>query len=211
MTQVLHVQKVSGVSGSEAHLLSLLPLLRERGWDARMLVLHEGEPGARELRRMPCRDGVPSRRGACASTSIRRRARSLLAAAPTDDPPHASRARRPARPAGRSARAGAGARSAPSTASTSSGRPSLAAAPTVRRRARAPADRDLARSRAYLAETEGFDADDSRRPLRDRGRARAAAAARAPRLARRRPADPDQGLRRPAARVRAARERACPT
>ena len=43
---ILHVQKVSGISGSEAHLLSLLPLLRARGWDARMLVLHEGEPGA---------------------------------------------------------------------------------------------------------------------------------------------------------------------
>ena len=49
MTQVLHVQKVSGISGSEAHLLSLLPALRLRGWDARMLVLHEGEPGAREF------------------------------------------------------------------------------------------------------------------------------------------------------------------
>ena len=49
MTDVLHIQKVSGVSGSEAHLLSLLPLLRRRGWDARMLVLHEGEPGAREF------------------------------------------------------------------------------------------------------------------------------------------------------------------
>src|SRR4051794_25451698 len=49
MTTVLNVQKVSGVSGSEAHLLSVLPLLRERGWDARMLVLHEDEPGAREF------------------------------------------------------------------------------------------------------------------------------------------------------------------
>lgn len=47
--KVLHVQKVSGVSGSEAHLLSLLPRLRRRGWDARMLVLHEGEAGAREF------------------------------------------------------------------------------------------------------------------------------------------------------------------
>jgi glycosyltransferase involved in cell wall biosynthesis len=46
---VLHVQKVSGVSGSERHLLSLLPGLRERGWDARMLVLHEGEEGAQEF------------------------------------------------------------------------------------------------------------------------------------------------------------------
>jgi glycosyltransferase involved in cell wall biosynthesis len=49
VTDVLNVQKVSGISGSEAHLLSVLPLLRERGWDARMLVLHEGEPGAREF------------------------------------------------------------------------------------------------------------------------------------------------------------------
>jgi glycosyltransferase involved in cell wall biosynthesis len=49
VTTVLNVQKVSGISGSEAHLLSVLPLLRERGWDARMLVLHEGEPGAREF------------------------------------------------------------------------------------------------------------------------------------------------------------------
>jgi len=49
MTEVLHIQKVSGISGSEAHLLSLLPLLRRRGWDARMLVLHEGEPGASEF------------------------------------------------------------------------------------------------------------------------------------------------------------------
>jgi len=47
VTRVLHLQKVSGISGSEAHLLSVLPLLRRRGWDARMLVLHEGEPGAR--------------------------------------------------------------------------------------------------------------------------------------------------------------------
>jgi len=49
VTTVLNVQKVSGISGSEAHLLSVLPLLRDRGWDARMLVLHENEPGAREF------------------------------------------------------------------------------------------------------------------------------------------------------------------
>jgi hypothetical protein len=40
MTTVLHLQKVAGISGSEAHLLSLLPRLRERGWDVRMLMLH---------------------------------------------------------------------------------------------------------------------------------------------------------------------------
>jgi glycosyltransferase involved in cell wall biosynthesis len=49
MTRALHVQKVSGVSGSEAHLLSLLPRLRERGFDASMLVLHQGEAGAGEF------------------------------------------------------------------------------------------------------------------------------------------------------------------
>jgi glycosyltransferase involved in cell wall biosynthesis len=49
VTDVLHIQKVSGISGSEAHLLSLLPLLRARGWDASMVVLHEGEPGAAEF------------------------------------------------------------------------------------------------------------------------------------------------------------------
>jgi glycosyltransferase involved in cell wall biosynthesis len=48
-SEILHIHKVSGISGSEAHLLSVLPLLRERGWDVRMLVLHEGEPGAREF------------------------------------------------------------------------------------------------------------------------------------------------------------------
>lgn len=57
---VLHVQKVSGISGSEAHLLSLLPLLRERGWDARMLVLEEGEPGAREFVEAMRARGVPT-------------------------------------------------------------------------------------------------------------------------------------------------------
>jgi glycosyltransferase involved in cell wall biosynthesis len=54
VTSVLHVQKVKGISGSENHLLSLLPGLRERGLDAQMLVLHERESGAadfvRELR-----------------------------------------------------------------------------------------------------------------------------------------------------------------
>jgi glycosyltransferase involved in cell wall biosynthesis len=60
VTDVLHVQKVSGVSGSEAHLLSLLPGLRQRGWDARMLVLHQGEPGAREFAERLDSAGVPT-------------------------------------------------------------------------------------------------------------------------------------------------------
>jgi glycosyltransferase involved in cell wall biosynthesis len=48
---VLHLQKVAGISGSEAHLLSLLPRLRDRGWDVRMLMLHENEPGAWDFAR----------------------------------------------------------------------------------------------------------------------------------------------------------------
>ena len=58
-TRVLHLQKVAGISGSEAHLLSLLPLLRERGWDVRMLMLHEHEPGAWDFARELEARGVP--------------------------------------------------------------------------------------------------------------------------------------------------------
>jgi glycosyltransferase involved in cell wall biosynthesis len=57
--RVLHVQKVAGISGSEAHLLSLLPRLRERGWDVRLLMLHENEPGARDFARALAARGVP--------------------------------------------------------------------------------------------------------------------------------------------------------
>jgi len=59
---LLHVQKVSGISGSEAHLLTLLPGLRARGWDARMLMLHEGEPGADEFAAQLDAAGVPVER-----------------------------------------------------------------------------------------------------------------------------------------------------
>jgi len=56
---ILHVGKVAGISGSEAHLLLLLPQLRERGWDARFLLLHEDEPGAWEFARRLETAGVP--------------------------------------------------------------------------------------------------------------------------------------------------------
>jgi glycosyltransferase involved in cell wall biosynthesis len=56
---ILHVQKVSGISGSETHLLSLLPGLRERGLDVRFLMLHEGEAGAAEFARALVGKGVP--------------------------------------------------------------------------------------------------------------------------------------------------------
>jgi glycosyltransferase involved in cell wall biosynthesis len=56
---VLHTQKVAGISGSEAHLLQLLPDLRNRGWDVRFLMLHEEEPGAWEFARELEARGVP--------------------------------------------------------------------------------------------------------------------------------------------------------
>jgi glycosyltransferase involved in cell wall biosynthesis len=56
---VLHAQKVAGISGSEAYLLQLLPDLRDRGWDARFLMLHEDEPGAWEFARELEARGVP--------------------------------------------------------------------------------------------------------------------------------------------------------
>lgn len=59
MTEVVHVHKVSGISGSENHLLSLLPRLRERGWDIRMLALHSGEPGAQQFVTAMAERGVP--------------------------------------------------------------------------------------------------------------------------------------------------------
>ena len=59
---VLHLQKVAGISGSEAHLLSLLPRLRDRGWDVRMLMLHENEPGAWDFARaLEARDAAARR------------------------------------------------------------------------------------------------------------------------------------------------------
>jgi glycosyltransferase involved in cell wall biosynthesis len=56
---VLHVQKVAGISGSEAHLLQFLPDLRARGWNVRFLMLHEDEPGAWEFARELRARGVP--------------------------------------------------------------------------------------------------------------------------------------------------------
>lgn len=56
---ILHMQKVAGISGSEAHLLSLLPRLRERGWNVQFLMLHENEPGAWDFARELERLGVP--------------------------------------------------------------------------------------------------------------------------------------------------------
>ena len=42
--KVVHVHRVRGVGGSERHLLTLLPALRDRGIDARFLGLDDDDP-----------------------------------------------------------------------------------------------------------------------------------------------------------------------
>lgn len=42
--KVLHVHRLRGIGGSERHLLTLLPALRDRGVDARFLGLDDGDP-----------------------------------------------------------------------------------------------------------------------------------------------------------------------
>ena len=56
---VLHLAKIAGISGAETHLLSLLPRLRERDWDVRLLQLHENERGAFEFADELRARGVP--------------------------------------------------------------------------------------------------------------------------------------------------------
>jgi glycosyltransferase involved in cell wall biosynthesis len=56
---VLHIAKASGISGSENHLLLLLPGLRALGWDVQLLLLHENEPGALELAARLREVGIP--------------------------------------------------------------------------------------------------------------------------------------------------------
>ena len=58
-TWVFGFSSSAGISGSEAHLLSLLPRLRERGWDVRMLMLHQHEPGAWDFAHALTARGVP--------------------------------------------------------------------------------------------------------------------------------------------------------
>ena len=56
---VLHVGKVAKISGSENHLLLLLPRLRANGYDVRFVLLHEDEPGALDFRLRLEEAGVP--------------------------------------------------------------------------------------------------------------------------------------------------------
>jgi glycosyltransferase involved in cell wall biosynthesis len=62
MTRVLHVIKATRFSGAERHLIILLPALRQRGIDARLLILTEPDKPMDEIAAAAEAAGVPLRR-----------------------------------------------------------------------------------------------------------------------------------------------------
>ena len=84
--KVLHLHKLTGVSGSEGHLLALLPALRERGVDARFLGLDV--PGSDAPRFYEALDelGVPYRRVRCGADVSPRLARDVIRAVRAEQP-----------------------------------------------------------------------------------------------------------------------------
>jgi glycosyltransferase involved in cell wall biosynthesis len=159
---IVHVAKVAGISGSENHLLLLLPDLRARGHDVRLVMLHEGEPGAEELAVRLERGGVPVERLRMRlpldPLAFARVARSIRRRRPDVVHTHLVHADFHGLPAGRLARA-------PLLVSTKHG-----FNPFRGGRGFAAADRAVARLvdvhvaishglARYLAESEGFDED----------------------------------------------------
>ena len=158
--RVLHVAKVAGISGSENHLLLLLPALRERGYDVRFAMLHEDEPGAAEFASRLREGGIPVDelrfRAAAAPLAAGRLARLMRRHAPEIAHTHLVHADFLGLPAARAARV-------PVLASTKHGfnafrdRRAFAAAD---RRVAGLADLHIAISAGlarYLAEREGLD------------------------------------------------------
>ncbi len=84
--RVVHVHKLTGVSGSENHLLALLPALREAGVDARFLGLDVmGSDAPRFYERLEELD-VPSRRVRCGVDVSPRMARDVIGAVKRERP-----------------------------------------------------------------------------------------------------------------------------
>jgi glycosyltransferase involved in cell wall biosynthesis len=83
--KVLHAMKVKGIGGAEQHLLALLPALRERGVDARLLSLDAGGDADRLHRRLDAR-GVPVRRVDCGFDVSPRLAASVISAVRSERP-----------------------------------------------------------------------------------------------------------------------------
>jgi glycosyltransferase involved in cell wall biosynthesis len=75
--KVLHLHKLTGVSGSEGHLLALLPALRERGIDARFLGLDVPGTDFAHFYEQLDRLGVPHRSVRCGLDASPRMARDV--------------------------------------------------------------------------------------------------------------------------------------
>ncbi|MEO0132934.1 MAG: glycosyltransferase family 4 protein [candidate division WOR-3 bacterium] len=60
--KILHIQKVAGIAGSENHLLTLLPQLKEYGYDATMLVLADSEDRPESFIEQMRAAGIPTDR-----------------------------------------------------------------------------------------------------------------------------------------------------
>ena len=84
--KVLHLHKLTGVSGSEAHLLTLLPALRQRGIDARFLGLDVSGTDAPRFYDALDRLGVPHRSVRCGPDVSPRMARDVIRAVRAERP-----------------------------------------------------------------------------------------------------------------------------
>jgi glycosyltransferase involved in cell wall biosynthesis len=83
--KVLHLIKVKGIGGAEQHLLALLPALRERGVDARVLSLDAGADAGRFHQALDDR-GVPWRRVATGLDASPRLLASVVRATRAEQP-----------------------------------------------------------------------------------------------------------------------------
>jgi glycosyltransferase involved in cell wall biosynthesis len=84
--KVLHLHKLTGVSGSEGHLLALLPALRERGVDARFLGLDVPHTDAGRFHERLDELGVPHRSVRCGLDVSPRLARDVIRAIRAEKP-----------------------------------------------------------------------------------------------------------------------------
>jgi glycosyltransferase involved in cell wall biosynthesis len=83
---VLHVHKITGIGGSERHLLTLLPALRERGVDARFLGLDVAGSDAQRFYRELEASGVPASHVRCTLDVSLRMAAAVIRAARAEAP-----------------------------------------------------------------------------------------------------------------------------
>ena len=84
--KVVHVHKLTGVSGSEGHLLALLPALREAGVDARFLGLDVPGTDAPRFHEALDELGVPHASVRCGSDVSPRMARDVIRALRVEQP-----------------------------------------------------------------------------------------------------------------------------